>query len=587
MMKSYRTTLTLVAIFFAGLLSLWGLERAGVLTQKERRLREGRMLPELISVPEVAIRKLEIERGKERLVFERRGARLGHWQMRQPIDAAAEPSRLETLVRNLKELRKSPDAGTIRSEQDAFGLSPPVATVRLWGGRDSDQNLSEQGPPLASLAIGQVIRGNRYVRPDQSAGIEVTDAKLLSAVDAAVHDWREHVVMGVASFQVNSIAIKRPNMSIRAERGTRGEWKLTEPVVVPASSAKIENLLAALASLRVLDGANGFVADDVKDFAPFGLAEPTATVELMTTSPGGEPMVLHVGKPVPDRPQRVYVRQGGQDDVVAVDAKALAELPRTTIALRDQRVVDIDPAAVTAIEIQARDRLFVLKKESAGWALTSPRAEKADGLKVDVLLKQLDAIQTSEFLEPTKVRNPELDPPLMTIKIWQYSRAGTGDGSTGNEPDVNLHIGRHDRLLKSLFARLDKDSVVLALPEALLDVLPRNEFAFRDHTVVSVSPAQVSKLVVTRAGRTDELEPATTGAPNQWRMRRPIDAPGDSRSITQALAVLSSLRAEDLIASSSGDPTSYGLDHPLLEVVWESDKSHRLKVGAQVPRAPL
>jgi hypothetical protein len=400
-------------------------------------------------------------------------------------------------------------------------------------------------------------------------------------------------MMRVVSFQVASVVIKRPELTLRAERGPRERWKLTDPVLVPASSTKMENLLAALSSLRIMDGPKGFVADNVKDFAPFGLAEPAATVELTmmhderaTVPASVEPMVLHVGKPVPDRPERVYVRQGGQDDVVAVDARALTELPRTAIALRDQHVVDIEPAAVTEIQIQARDRLFALKKEPDGWVLTSPRAEKADALKVDALLHQIDAIQTSEFLEPNKVRAPELNPPVMTIKIWQRSPAGAGDTENTGELAVNLHIGRHDRLLKTLFAQLDKDSVVLALPDALIDVLPKNELAFRDHTVLSVGAAQVSKLVIKRGSRTDELEPDKTGAPNQWRMRRPIDAPGDVRSITQAIAVLANLRAEDLISPSTGDAKTYGLDHPLLEVAWESDKTHRLKVGAQVPRTP-
>ncbi len=40
----------------------------------------------------------------------------------------------------------------------------------------------------------------------------------------------------------------------------------------PANPAKIESLLAALSSLRVVDGEKGFVADNVKDFTPFGLA---------------------------------------------------------------------------------------------------------------------------------------------------------------------------------------------------------------------------------------------------------------------------------------------------------------------------
>ena len=89
---------------------------------------------------------------------------------------------------------------------------------------------------------------------------------------------------------------------------------------------------------------------------------------------------------------------------------------------------------------------------------------------------------------------------------------------------------------------------------------------------------------MTRAGRVDVLEPDETGAPNRWRMRKPIDAPADSRTVTQIVAVLANLRAEGFVSDNQKDPARFGLDHPLIEVEWETDKPHRLKVGGQVPR---
>ena len=53
--------------------------------------------------------------------------------MVEPVNAAAEPSRLETLVRNLKEMRRSLDAGSMTGPPATFGLEHPEATVRLWG----------------------------------------------------------------------------------------------------------------------------------------------------------------------------------------------------------------------------------------------------------------------------------------------------------------------------------------------------------------------------------------------------------------------------------------------------------------------
>ena len=163
----------------------------------------------------------------------------------------------------------------------------------------------------------------------------------------------------------------------------------------------------------------GYVADDVKDPAAFGLDRPAITVELKTTR-GDAPLVLDIGKTVPDEPERVYLRQGGQDDVVAVDARALSEIPENAVALSSQQIAEIVPAAVTEFEIgTSRGDVFKLKKDRGGWDLISPRKERADTQAVQQFLGHIDDLQTSEFLEPKVVPNPMLDPPVMRIRIRQ------------------------------------------------------------------------------------------------------------------------------------------------------------------------
>ena len=104
-------------------------------------------------------------------------------------------------------------------------------------------------------------------------------------------------------------------------------------------------MLAALSSLRVADGAKGFAADDAKDFTPFGLSPPQATIELTTAQMKERPLVLHIGKPVPGKVDRVYARQGDQDDVVILSAQPLSELPQSALALRSQKVAELRPAS--------------------------------------------------------------------------------------------------------------------------------------------------------------------------------------------------------------------------------------------------
>jgi hypothetical protein len=573
MMKEHRNTLILMAVFFASLMAYWGLERSGLLTEKERRLRETRLLPDLIPVPEAEIVRVTIERGKERLAFERRTKAAARWQMVEPLDVAAEPTRLESLVRMLRELRRSPDSGTLGGDPAMYGLDAPAATVRLFGGRTSSSGQPHE--PIATLEVGKSVRGIRYVRPDHQQGVETVDPKLLAAVDLPLAEWREPVVMGIATFEVEGLAIKRGEQTISAERYRRNRWKLTRPVKAPANPAKVESLLAALAALRVVRGPEGFVADNVTDFTPYGLSPPAITIELSTTRKGDELRVLEIGKPVPGHADRVYVRQGDQDDVVAVEARALTEIPPDSIPLRSKQVVDIEPAAVTRIEIAAQGTTFSMEKGATDWKLSLPTKELADRTVIQAFLNRLDALETSEFLKPDLFPKNGLNPPQMTIKVWEKA---------ADEPSAQLEVGLQDVQRKTIFARLPGDEVILALSDAFAVVLPKNSFAFRDRTVLTENPGSIQKLVISQPGRTIEVEPSKTGEPNQWRMRRPVDARADAPTVTRALAVLNGLRADEFVTDSPGDGRLYGLDRPTREITWVSDKAHTLKVGSRASR---
>ena len=331
---------------------LLGLERAGVLTENERRLRETRILPALIDVPEASVQQARDRPGKRAPGLRAARAGSGSLEMVEPIDVAAEPTQLETLVRNLKELRKSLDSGSVAGPPDSFGLAPPVATVKLWGAAAGGRvNLPRSRS--RRLALGKTVRNVQYVRAAGTDAIEVADAKLLNAVELPVNDWREQVVMGVPTFsgrvgddqatraghprrtrQEGAMAAvgtgKRPGQS-------RQGRELDRRPFVPAGRRRRQGVRRrqrqGLRSVR-----SRLTGDDRDD----------------DNRPGDVPLVLHVGKPVPDQPERIYVRQGDQDDVVIVDAKALAEVPTSAVALRSQQVADIEPAAVTEIQIRPR-----------------------------------------------------------------------------------------------------------------------------------------------------------------------------------------------------------------------------------------
>ncbi len=99
---------------------------------------------------------------------------------------------------------------------------------------------------------------------------------------------------------------------------------------------------------------------------------------------------------------------------------------------------------------------------------------------------------------------------------------------------MSLNLGRHDVLRKSVYAQAAGDSTILALPDEFLQALPQNDLAFRERSLIKLSPGQISRLTVMRDGKTFVLAPAKSGDPNQWRMEEPVEARGDTEAITKA-----------------------------------------------------
>src|SRR5262249_17793676 len=146
-----------------------------------------------------------------------------------------------------------------------------------------------------------------------------------------------------------------------------------------------------------------------------------------------------------------------------------------------------------------------------------------------------------------------IDPPQMTIRVWQaapQAKPATGlDAAPKTPPRVVLQIGHADALRKLVYARLEGDPSLLAIPDTFLGALPRSPLAFRNRTVLTLSPTEIHRLTIHRDGTTFELvAPTEPGKSTRWRMVRPIEARADEESVTKALVLLSNLHAEDYVS---------------------------------------
>jgi hypothetical protein len=577
-MKS-RGTYVLLVLFFAGLVSLWWADFAQVLTPRQKLRMSSRILPTLIDARPDDLQKIEILGGEEPLVFVRKPNGSG-WQMTEPKDVEADPSKVETLAYNLKELSRKPEAATLEGDPAKFGLATPRRVIRLWGARTSE--------PLASLDVGLENEklARCYVRATGSDAVEVIDSKALALIALPAIRWRDHELFRVPSFEIDGVSLKSNGNELRLQRG-RDAWRLESPIKTLAAEAKVEGLIADLGSLRVVDDSR-FIADNVKDadLERYGLKKPVLTIEVDAgRATGRRPtQILHVGKLVEGNNGQVYVRREGQDDVLAVDSRALKDLKVNPNLFRSSKVADLKVARVSKIAVEQPGGTFEVLRNGNEWSIAGNPPLKADRKAIDDFLKAIDKLETNNFRDPGTITDTGLDKSSLVLKIWEANttrKAPPGKTSSESadhqgEPALSLRVGRKDAGRRAFYAQLVDDPTVLALPFTETDIFPRSPLAFRDRQILNEATDPIERITLSGNGRKFVLnapplkfEPFRM-VPLGWWMVEPVDAPADAASVGVLLRLLTGMRAETLVAEDPANLDPYGLKTPFFQLTWSS-----------------
>ncbi len=575
-----RSTIALLALFFAGLVGLWVADRVGVPTADARRDLATRVLPGLAGVDPESIDRVEIDGGPGPLAFVRRPDR--RWRMVEPADARADGARLALLIEGLARLRRQADAGAIDADPTARGFDPPAAAVRLYRGDPAE--------PIATLDVGDAIQDSRYVRGDgPGRPIVVVPAGALAAIDADPAAWRDRRLIDLPTYSVAAVAAEGPGRSLRLERDGR-DWRLTEPIAAAADPAKADELVARLTGLLVADGPDTFVADDEANLDAYGLAPPKLTVTLEPVAnapePDRKPRRLHLGAEVPGKPDRAYARLDGEDDVILIDPAPLRDLGTDPRPFRSKLAAPFDPAKAVRVKIEAggvEHRLARLGGDR--WQVLAPAEGPADGPTVEALLRALAEAQTADFLDPSTVTDPRLDPPGASFEVVLRPEGGAGSPVP---PPIRLAIGRYDPATKVVYARSGDDPAILVLPETVLKAVPRGPLAFLSRNLVQQDPRAIRRIEVTQAdGATEAIEavPGSADRGASWKLVAPIAAEADDEAAARVALLLARLRAEALVAPSADDPSTFGLDRPELAVAWNAGSPRTLRVGSTVRSA--
>jgi hypothetical protein len=299
------------------------------------------------------------------------------WRLTTPATLPADREQISSLLEKLKGA-KIKDFVTETSpgskSPDPYGLERPLR-LTLWLGEGKDR-------AAKTLRLGRTVPDKKvvYAQREGEPTLFTVDEELVKAVPTSVTALRDKTVFGYDRGKVERIELESPKGKVTlALEGA--VWRITAPVALKADEAAMSDLLWKARDIRAKD----FVADDPKALARFGLDHPPVRLSVWEKD-AKEPKTLLLA-PAKERGDLAYAAVAGASSgpIVAVDAKALADLSRSAQDLRDKSIfASFDARDVAKVQVQKGDQTVVLERTGdEDWQLVAPRKGKARGARVN------------------------------------------------------------------------------------------------------------------------------------------------------------------------------------------------------------
>jgi len=558
-----------------------------------------------LSVKPDEITRLEIDKGAEKLVFEKRE---GRWRMTAPIEARADNERVEAIVRELLMARREEKGADISSKLADHGLdNPPVKITLVRGDRPATLSLGKAtiGGDSAVVYVltsdqpkkaqATRLRGLRALLKDKPA-----EDGAVAGMMADVNDFRTRKLLGEGiPIEAATSQILRVRLTEKLAKGERivelsranpeRLWRFEIPpgygdVLTevppeqrnPSMIYNLSSLLNNLLAIEVFDVKDYLTGDrDLKSLGLDPSNDGVIRVDLQRQTGPTETLWI---SPVNAKKERdkVYVLFEGDKAVAQVNAerpRMLQTFLDDPNVLRERTLLKLKPDRVDALDVTMGGKTFELRRTAGNWRVVQGAKQYiANKGAIEELVVKLNEQRLVRGFPADGLDDKALglEPPVVEIKLWE-------DGIVAGKEPAPLRPIPSARLL---FGATDKDDLVnvrryvglapstMKIPAEVLSLARRGLLDYVDIALTPFDPERVEKLTFLRGGETWVIERVKSNLPvadARWTILAPASMKGKSGNGPEIARILFSYRnmkSEHVVAEKATpeELKSYGLD---------------------------
>ncbi len=322
-------------------------------------------------------------------------------------------------------------------------------------------------------------------------------------------------------------------------RGDDGEWEFGGGLGIPADDTSVGSLVSSLAALN----ADRVVSESVVDWGPYQLDDPELAVAYELDEGGGE---VRFGRDTPTG-SGVFARLVGEPRLFTVYSYNKTAFEKSVFDLRDKRLLRLDEASISRIEVRAGSRTVAFEREDGDWRIVQPIEARADDFTVGDLSRAIRTAEMTEVLaEGEGSAAYSFARPVATVTVTDAS----GPHELVIAKDGDTHYARSSaqagvfEVSSTLGGSLDKD---------LADFRNKKlfDFGFADPARVDVRARERSATVVRADG--------------EWRLGSAEGRELEGQAVQTLLDRLRNLAATGFPSDREDAQGRYGLDSPVIE----------------------
>lgn len=351
----------------------------------------------------------------------------GKWKLTRPVALAADADTVRGFFEKLDAARVKQFVAEAPRSLAPYGLDRPVR-LAIHTGRDKER-------ATKALLFGKVDKAKQGVyamRPGEPSVLLLPE-EVWTALPENVAALRNKLVVEFDREKVTRLDIESPKGAVTLVREAN-RWRITAPEALPADQVEAGAVLFKLRELR----AQAFLGDDASGISRY-LAKPAVRVTLAQE---GAPLQTLLLAPSPERrggAPSAYAAIAGRGPVVLVEAKALEEVGRPLLELRDRVLLSgLEPKDVKRLRVRAGGQTVVVERGGDGdWKLVEGGKGAAKTSTVDNLLFTLRALKWKDVAAP-KGEEPAkygIDAPTLEATLLKADGAEIATVLVGRRDD--------------------------------------------------------------------------------------------------------------------------------------------------------